>query len=54
MIIKFLRQQVVLFITGAFLVSLLYACQGEPIAESPTPPATPMTQDTVVATQFPP
>ncbi|QMS92320.1 superoxide dismutase [Nostoc edaphicum CCNP1411] len=54
MIIKFLRQQVVLFITGAFLVSLLYACQGEPIAESPTPPATPAAQDTVVATQFPP
>lgn len=54
MSIKFLRQKVVLFITGAFLVSLLFACQGEPIAESPTPTATPITQDTIATNQFPP
>ncbi len=49
-LIKFLRQQFVFFLTGIFLISLLFACQGEPIAESPTPtatpPATPATQET--------
>ncbi|NDJ23487.1 superoxide dismutase [Nostoc sp. B(2019)] len=54
MSIKFLRQKLVLFITGAFLVSLLFACQGTPIVESPTPTATPITQDTIATNQFPP
>jgi Fe-Mn family superoxide dismutase len=52
MIIKFLRQKFFFLITEAFLLSLLFACQGEPIAESPAPIATPVAQETPVTTQF--
>ncbi|WP_254449390.1 superoxide dismutase [Anabaena sp. UHCC 0253] len=51
MIMKFLQQQVMLFITGVCLVSLLFACQVEPITELSTSITTPV-QDVVATTQF--
>ncbi|MBD2168452.1 superoxide dismutase [Calothrix membranacea FACHB-236] len=51
---KFWRQQFVLFITGIFLVSVLFACQGTPIAESPNATTTPVTEQNLAASNFPP
>ncbi|MBW4644872.1 MAG: superoxide dismutase [Goleter apudmare HA4340-LM2] len=53
MSIKFLRQQFLLLITGVFLVFVLLACQRAPIAESPTPTATPVTERTIANNQLP-
>ena len=48
---KFWRQKSILFLTGFFLISLLFACQRVPIVESQTSTATPVVEETAT-TQF--